>query len=103
MSKPIVKPSTSKAIVEPITSRVFKTLRYEFHDDNLLFDSLPPKRRRVTRTKIEEEEALKEKSRQAAEVSRKHKKRTQEPETLILGKQKRARESERPKSSRKES
>jgi hypothetical protein len=35
---------------------------------------------------MEEEEALKEKARQTAEVSRKHDKRIREPETLRLGK-----------------
>ena len=37
---------------------------------------------------MEEERALKEKARQAAEVSRRHKKRIQEPETLRLRKAK---------------
>jgi hypothetical protein len=37
---------------------------------------------------MEEEEALKEMAQQAAEVSRKHKKKIQEPETLRVGKAK---------------
>ena len=88
MSKAIVEPSTSKAIFEPSTSRAFETPRYEVHDENLLFDYSSPKRRRVTRARIKEEEALREKARQATEVSRKHKKCIQEPDTLRLGKAK---------------
>jgi hypothetical protein len=60
MSKAIVEPSTNKAIVEPSKSRAFKTPRYEVHDENRLFDSSPPKRCRVTRARMEEEEELKE-------------------------------------------
>jgi hypothetical protein len=64
MSKAIMKPSTSKAIVGlstseavvgPTTSRAFKAPRYEVHDENLLWDSSPPKRRRVSRARMEEE------------------------------------------------
>ena len=86
MSKAIVEPSTNKAIVEPSKSRAFKTPRYEVHDENLLFDYSSPKR--VTGARIKEEEALREKARQATEVSRKHKKCIQEPDTLRLGKAK---------------
>jgi hypothetical protein len=92
MSEAIVEPSTSKAIVEPSTSVATKRSRFEVVDLNLLCDSSPPKRRR-TRASIEVEEALKEKARQAAEVSRKHKRRIQEPETLRVGK---ARDPNRP-------
>ena len=84
-SKAIVEPSTSKAIVKPSTSGATKRSRFEVVDLNLLCDSSPPKRFR-TRASIEVEEALKEKARQAAEVSRKHKRRIQEPETLRVGK-----------------
>ena len=42
----------------------------------------------MTGARIKEEEALREKARQATEVSRKHKKRIQEPDTLRLGKAK---------------
>jgi hypothetical protein len=81
-SKSVDEPSTSEAVVDPSTSKVVKAPRLEVHDDS------PPKRRRVTRAGMEEKEALKEKARQAAEVSRKHKNRIQEPETLRLGKPK---------------
>ena len=97
MSMAIVEPSTSKATVEhstseavvgPSKSRAFKAPRYEVHDENLLFDSSPPKRRRVSRARMLVAEELKEMAQQAAEVSRKHKKRIQEPETLRVGKAK---------------
>ena len=42
----------------------------------------------MTGARIKEEEALTEKARQATEVSRTHKRRIQEPETLRVGKAK---------------
>jgi hypothetical protein len=77
MSKTIVKPSTSEAIVEPITSEAIvqpstrnegKRPRLEVHDLNLLCDSSSPKRRRVTRARMDEEEAIRKKAGQANEV-----------------------------------
>jgi hypothetical protein len=81
-SKAIVEPSTSKAIVKPSTSGAIKRPRFEVQDLNLLCDSSSPKRRRVTRARMDEEE----KARQAAEVLRKHKRQIEEPETLRVGK-----------------
>jgi hypothetical protein len=86
MSKTMVEPSTSEAIVEPSTSEATKRSRFEVDDWNLLCDSSSPKIRRVTRARMDEEESLREKARQADEVSRKHKRRIQEPETLRVGK-----------------
>jgi hypothetical protein len=67
-SKAIVEPSTSKAIVKPSTSGAIKRPRFEVQDLNLLCDSSSPKRRRVTRARMDEEEAIRKKAGQANEV-----------------------------------
>jgi hypothetical protein len=82
----MVEPITSEAIVEPSTSKGPKKSRLEVQDLSLLGDSSPPNRRRVTRARKNDEEAIREKARQDAEVLRKHGKRIREPDTLRVGK-----------------
>jgi hypothetical protein len=74
MSKAIVEPSTSKAIVEPRTSKAAKAPTLEVPDENLLGDSSPTKRKRMTKVRLEREaqERAQEEARQKAEVARKH-------------------------------
>ena len=62
------KPGMSKTIVKPSTSGAIKRPRFEVQDLNLLCDSSSPKRRRVTRARMDEEEAIRKKAGQANEV-----------------------------------
>jgi hypothetical protein len=70
-SKAIVKPSTRKAIIKPLTSKAAKAPRLEVHDENLLGDSSPPKRKRMTKDRLEREaqERAQEVARQKAELA----------------------------------
>jgi hypothetical protein len=87
MSKAIVEPSTSKAIVEPRTDKADKRPRLEVHDVNLLGDSSPPKRIRMTKARLEREaqERAQEVERQKNEVARKHEMRLLERNELRTG------------------
>jgi hypothetical protein len=67
MSKAIVEPSTSKAIVEPRTDKADKRPRLEVHDVNLLGDSSPPKRIRVTKARLDRKRGSREGSRGTTE------------------------------------
>ena len=87
MSKAIVEPSTSKAIVEPRTSKAAKAPTLEVPDENLLGDSSPTKRKRMTKVRLEREaqERAQEEARQKAEVARKHEMRLLEQNELRTG------------------
>jgi hypothetical protein len=86
-SKSFVEPSTSKTMVEPSTSNVVKKPRLEVHDENILGDSSPPKRKRMTKVRLEKEaqERAQEKARQKAEVARTHEMQLLEQNELRTG------------------
>ena len=61
------KPGMSKAIVEPRTDKADKRPRLEVHDVNLLGDSSPPKRIRVTKARLDRKRGSREGSRGTTE------------------------------------